>query len=366
MNEDLIHQRFNVAKQLGCNFAAMRLPNSNDAYYFYASEVPKMSRVQHQEALDRPLFFCSPYSAGDKAYTLVSDAVFKNNTCIFGNLPEAVVSKNTLLDEEVNKNFIADEAFYLNYVNNIVTNIGADKFDKVVAARCEELTTNQEIDVTTLFIDATNNYPNAAVYFFSINGVGSWLGATPEKLLSVTNNNIETVAMAGTMPANQDIAWTEKEQDEQGMIEFFINDVLKQQGIKKIEIGEVETITAGSVSHLRSVFKAKIPTPILQAKLHKIIGNLNPTPAVCGLPQFEASLFIAENEKMERRFYSGFIGMQWPSNNMELFVNIRCCQLFTNTALLYTGAGITAGSNAQKEWQETQGKLNTIKSLFNN
>nr|MBP9186254.1 chorismate-binding protein [Bacteroidia bacterium] len=50
----------------------------------------------------------------------------------------------------------------------------------------------------------------------------------------------------------------------------------------------------------------------------------------------------------------------------ELFVNIRCCQLFTNTALLYSGAGITAGSNAQKEWQETQGKLNTIKSLFNN
>ena len=84
MNEDLIHQRFNEAKQIGCNFAAMRLPKSNDAYYFYASESPKMQRVEYQQALDRPLFFGSPYGAGDKAYTFISDAVYKNNSCIFG------------------------------------------------------------------------------------------------------------------------------------------------------------------------------------------------------------------------------------------------------------------------------------------
>jgi isochorismate synthase len=365
MNEDLIHLRFNQAKQLGCNFAAMRLPKSNDAYYFYASEVPKMQRVEYQKTLDRPIFVCSPYSAGDKAYTFVSDAVYKNNTCIFGQLPpQNTGSLGSFYESESNQNFYADETFYNSYVTNIISNITGDKFDKVVAARCENLHCEKAIDAVQLFIDATNKYPDAAVYFFSINGVGSWIGATPEKLLSVTNNAIETVALAGTLPTDDSLSWTDKEYDEQGMIEFFIRNVFKQHGFKRFTVSDVETITAGNVSHLRSVFNAKLTPDILQVKLHKLLGDLNPTPAVCGLPQFEASLFIAENEKMERRFYSGFIGMQWPSNNLELFVNLRCAELFNNHALLYAGAGITSGSNADNEWDETQRKLNTVKSLF--
>jgi isochorismate synthase len=160
------------------------------------------------------------------------------------------------------------------------------------------------------------------------------------------------------------MAWTNKEHDEQGMIEFFIGNILKQHGFKRYTLTDVETITAGELSHLRSIFNVKLTPDLLKTKLHKLLGDLNPTPAVCGLPQFEASLFIAEHEKMERRFYSGFIGMQWPSNNFELFVNLRCAELFRNNALLYAGAGITMASSPIKEWEETQRKLNTVKSLF--
>jgi isochorismate synthase len=148
------------------------------------------------------------------------------------------------------------------------------------------------------------------------------------------------------------------------MIEFFIGNILKQHGFKRYTLTDVETITAGELSHLRSIFNVKLTPDLLKTKLHKLLGDLNPTPAVCGLPQFEASLFIAEHEKMERRFYSGFIGMQWPSNNFELFVNLRCAELFRNNALLYAGAGITMASSPIKEWEETQRKLNTVKSLF--
>ncbi len=367
MNADLIHQRFNQAKQLGCNFAAMRLPKSNDAYYFYASETPKMLRVEYQNTLDRPIFICSPYSAGDRAYSFISDAVYKNNNCIFGQLPTQNLSINdSFYKNTLNHNFYADETFYKNYVNSIISSIEYDKFDKVVAARCENLHCEKVIDPAQLFIDATTKYPDAAVYYFSINDVGSWIGATPEKLLSVTNNALETVALAGTMSTNSSSSWTDKEYDEQGMIEFFIRNIFKQHGFKKFTTSDLETIIAGDVSHLRSVFNVKLTPDLLKTKLHKLLSDLNPTPAVCGLPQFEASLFIAENEKMERRFYSGFIGMQWPSNNLELFVNLRCAELFNNHALLYAGAGITSGSNAEKEWEETQRKLNTVKSLFKN
>jgi isochorismate synthase len=364
MNEGLIRQRFNEATQIGCNFAAMRLPKSNDAYFFYATMLPEMQRIEYQKELDRPLFFCSPYGAANRAYTFLSDAIYKNNTCIFGELPTSNKHQETnQIEGNTSQNFYADEAFYTNYVDNIIKNINADKFDKVVAARCEQV--NVTIDAAKLFIDASTKYPDAAVYFFSINDVGSWLGATPEKLLSVTNNIIETVALAGTIPADETAAWSDKEYDEQGMIEFFISNVLADHKLKKYSLSEVETITAGSLQHLRSTFKLKLKPDDLYAKLHKILADINPTPAVCGLPQFEASLFIAENEKMERRFYSGFIGMQWPSNNLELFVNLRCAELFHNHVLLFSGAGITKDSVAEKEWMETQRKLNTIKSLLN-
>lgn len=365
MNEDLIRQRFNEAKQIGCNFAAMRLPKSNDAYFFYATQLPKMQRVEYQKDLDRPLFFCSPYGAANRAYTFMSDAIYKNNTCIFGQLPEpSNIEVVNFYEGCSEQNFYADEVFYKNYVEHIIKNINDDNFDKVVAARCEQV--NITTDAAKLFIDASTKYPDAAVYFFSINDVGSWLGATPEKLLSVTNNIIETVALAGTIPADETATWSDKEYDEQGMIEFFISNVFADHKLKKYTLSEVETIIAGSVQHLRSTFKLKLKPDELYAKLHKILADINPTPAVCGLPQFEASLFIAENEKMERRFYSGFIGMQWPSNNLELFVNLRCAELFKNHVLLFAGAGITKDSDADKEWMETQRKLNTIKSLFNN
>lgn len=365
MNEDLIRQRFNEAKQIGCNFAAMRLPKSNDAYFFYATQLPKMQRVEYQKELDRPLFFCSPYGAANRAYTFLSDAIYKNNTCIFGQLPE-LSNKEAINFYEGNssQNFYADETFYKNYVEAIIKNINADKFDKVVAARCEKI--DVRVDAAQLFIDAANRYPDAAVYFFSLNHVGSWLGATPEKLLSVTNNIIETVALAGTTPADGSVEWSDKEYDEQGMIEFFIGNVFADHNLKKYTLSEVETITAGNVQHLKSTFKLKLKPDELYAKLHKLLADINPTPAVCGLPQFESSLFIAENEKMERRFYSGFVGMQWPSNNLELFVNLRCAEFFNNHALLYAGAGITVNSDPDKEWVETQRKFNTIKSLFNN
>jgi isochorismate synthase len=150
------------------------------------------------------------------------------------------------------------------------------------------------------------------------------------------------------------------------MIEFFIANVFADHNLKKYTLSEVETITAGNVQHLKSIFKLKLKPDELYVKLHKLLADINPTPAVCGLPQFESSLFIAENEKMERRFYSGFVGMQWPSNNLELFVNLRCAELFKNHALLFSGAGITINSDTDKEWIETQRKLDTIKTLFNN
>lgn len=363
MNADLFHQKFNTARALQCNFAAVRLPRSGDTYFFYATQQPRMQTLKY-EVNEKPLFFCSPYSAGNKAYTMEADAVFKNDECIYGQLPESANGEGQWAVGEHPDNFYADETFYRNYVRNIVSGIEADKFDKVVAARCEKLTYAESIQPDALFFQAIQKYPDACVYFFSIKGIGSWIGASPETLLSLSNNTLSTVALAGTSAAGATDAWTDKEYDEQAMTAFFIHEVFKENGIKKITISDVETVVAGTVQHLRSTFTVKLTEEQLKARLHKLLNSLNPTPAVCGLPQFEASLFIATNEQMERRFYTGFVGIQLPTRDMALFVNLRCAELFTNHALLYVGAGITAGSDDAAEWKETTHKSSTIGSLI--
>ncbi len=42
------------------------------------------------------------------------------------------------------------------------------------------------------------NYPHAYVYFLQLPGVGCWLGATPEPLLTTENEIMHTVSLAGT------------------------------------------------------------------------------------------------------------------------------------------------------------------------
>ena len=44
----------------------------------------------------------------------------------------------------------------------------------------------------------------------------------------------------------------------------------------------------------------------------------------------------------------------------NLYVNLRCAQLKRESISLYVGAGITAESDAEQEWEETQNKAQTI------
>ena len=47
-------------------------------------------------------------------------------------------------------------------------------------------------------------------------------------------------------------------------------------------------------------------------------------------------------------------------------VGIRSCVMESNQLMLFGGAGIVEGSNAESEWQEVDLKLKSYKNLFNN
>ena len=47
-------------------------------------------------------------------------------------------------------------------------------------------------------------------------------------------------------------------------------------------------------------------------------------------------------------------------------MNLRCAQIRKNGVEYYAGCGINLDSNWEKEWQETEAKMNVIREYYTN
>ena len=72
-----------------------------------------------------------------------------------------------------------------------------------------------------------------------------------------------------------------------------------------------------------------------------------------------------QNEHSPRRYYSGFMGALSIEEKTNLFVTLRCMELFSNGYCLYAGGGILNDSTEEQEWQETEIKLDTMRNIIN-
>ena len=191
----------------------------------------------------------------------------------------------------------------------------------------------------------------------------SWLGSTPEILLSGKDEQWNTVALAGTLPFHRAVlpnAWSEKNIREQQLVVDYVRNQLTAFGITPEENGPF-TVRAGELAHLKSEFSFALPE---KGRLGSLLGLLHPTPAVCGLPKEEAYRFILENEGYNRRYYSGFLGWINPDGKTDLYVNLRCMEIGASCLTLYAGGGLLSHSEMELEWKETEAKLQTMLAII--
>jgi len=206
-----------------------------------------------------------------------------------------------------------------------------------------------------LFKRLTESYPKAMVYIINIPQEGLWIGATPEPFVKTHNNNYQTASVAATQPSdNKNIQWSEKEKEEQQIVTDYITDIFEKNNINHYNKTEAKTYQAGNVSHLKTDFI--IPKNIMQPHLNNILRNLHPTPAVCGIPKEKAYHEIIAQEKHNREFYTGILGSIGLDDDIQLYVNLRCMQIFDKESALYVGGGLTNGSELNSEWRETEYK----------
>lgn len=192
---------------------------------------------------------------------------------------------------------------------------------------------------------------------------GLWIGATPELLISLENNEIQSMALAGTRPAKENPPqWREKEKEEQGMVRDFVRNTFQQYFDQPLEESKTESLFTGSVWHLHTAFAQKINTNE-RHKIADLIESLHPTPAISGLPKANALKAIAEIEPHDRQYYTGYAGLS-EADKLNYFVNLRCMRWEGNRLVLFLGGGITSASNLEEEWSETQHKGQTLLKFF--
>jgi isochorismate synthase len=263
-----------------------------------------------------------------------------------------------------------DKESYCRLVEEAIQQIREGQLQKVVCARSKSLPAPEGFQPLSLFQSLARTYKNAFVSFVSIPGTGSWMGASPETLIRINRQKtFHTMALAGTQPKSAasspaEAVWRQKEIEEQALVSRYIINCFKKIRLREFSEDGPRTVVAGNLMHLRTDFSVDMQEADFPALGSVMLSLLHPTSAVCGMPRAAAKSFLQEKEALDRQFFAGFLGPVKLQEKTSLFVNLRCMQLLENELMLYAGAGITANSNPEKEWQETEDKCSTLAALL--
>lgn len=340
-------------------FAAFRLPGKKEEIQIIAQNDLNVEEIDISEIEMQKGFVCAAFESAmnGKAWLIRPD--------IYVPDAHSVSNQKVSLDNKTNNfkitNLETSNEDYLHRVEYLINFLNDSSLEKIVFSRMINLPPFPDFDEVDFFNALDQKYKDAYVYMFKLPDSGIWIGASPETLFHLTEEQLTTVALAGTRPTDN-ISWTDKEINEQKIVRDFIHDTIEKNKIKHfVERGPV-TIIAGTVVHLKTIFQ--IPAEEVIGKAGKLIKALHPTPAVCGLPKDQAFELIKKVEKHERRFYTGFSGPWNLGSNSYLFVNLRCAEVGKAGMNLYVGGGITVDSDPAKEWDETVRKSQTLLSVI--
>ncbi len=264
----------------------------------------------------------------------------------------------------------SSRAEYIQQVSHCIDEIKNTNLIKVVPSRIKKVKPPPAQDLLDIYSSLCSTYGNAFVSLLSTPALGTWLGATPETLIEVDNEGIfRTMSLAGTQKFTDskplhDLPWTQKEIEEQAIVSRYIINRFKEIRLREFEEVGPRTVKAGNLVHLCSTFTVDTRATDFDNLGSTMLKLLHPTSAVCGMPKPLAKSLIKSIEKHQRKLYSGYLG---PVNMIEgshIYVNLRCMEVLKNEAILYAGAGVTAYSNPEDEWLETELKCNTMLNII--
>lgn len=359
------------------NFALYRLPGESDIQLVLQTSNSQLVTFNHLQEIHHQIkgFLIAPFQTlANKPIVLIQpDFELTGQTTILDYIQSLKLPfKNPFLSLSksptvANKEQLTKHELirYNSAYTNFHQALKDGKFNKIVLSRAKELTPDASFSPGIAFKHACIKYPKNFIYLCHTTATGSWIGSTPELLVSGRHDEWHTVALAGTQNIadtlnEKNIKWDDKNRQEQQIVVNYIYNQLQNLRLPS-KINPVQTIRSGNVAHLKSEINFQLPN---HAILGQLLEKLHPTPAVCGAPKKEAFDFIIQHEGYDRQYYSGFLGYINPAAQTNLFVNLRCAQILPDMIRLYAGGGLLPTSKQEDEWQETELKLQTILSII--
>lgn len=245
--------------------------------------------------------------------------------------------------------------------------IQKNRFHKLVAAHAIDVISQFAFQWGRSLHNLRQLHPDCTVFSIG-NGAGqSFIGASPERLLSIQNHRLLTDALAGSAPRGRSVSEdtsfaqrlhsSDKERHEHQVVVDFITQRLVHLGLTPQFTATPGLLKLSNIQHLHTPIQSLLP-----GTLHPldIVAELHPTPAVAGLPRDIACEQIRQHEGFERSLYAAPLGWIDPQGNAEFIVGIRSAMIDGYRARLYAGAGIVAGSNPDRELAEVRLKLQAL------
>ncbi len=270
------------------------------------------------------------------------------------------------LPEKLTKQSVTNAEQFKRSVSSVLKKIHSHHLSKVVLADALDVQSSNNFNLFKSLNNLRQIHPNCYIFSTS-NGKGqNFIGASPERLISIHQKQLITDALAGSAPRGKTPAEdaanansllnSEKERHEHLLVIDFITQRLSQLGLLP-QILPPRLRQLSNIQHLWTPINAIVP-----ANVHplKIIAQLHPTPAVAGAARDVACREIRRYENFERGLYAAPLGWVDAEGNCEFIVGIRSALIDGDRARLYAGAGIVAGSDPEKEFAEVQLKLQAL------
>ena len=250
-----------------------------------------------------------------------------------------------------------------------------DVIQTVVSQRWE---TKYEDDPINLYRSLRKLNPSPYMFYLKMEK-SLIVGASPEVLVRLENNKVESRPIAGTRPRGidteedlkmeKDLLSDPKELAEHVMlVDLARNDISRVCKNSTVNVTEMMSIERYShvmhiVSHVEGLIDKK-------KDAFDLLKSTFPAGTLSGAPKIRAMQIINELEPNQRGPYGGSVGYFGFSGNMDMSIVIRSFYIKNKTLYFQAGAGIVADSIPKNEYDETKNKskamLNAIRKSLNN
>ena len=240
------------------------------------------------------------------------------------------------------------------------------ELQKVVLSRVAEARFDRPPDTELALEQLRRSYNNCWRFLLEPRPGHAFFGATPELLADVQGRRMKSMALAGSIArgANrveddalaQQMMADGKERHEHALVARTMSSRLASVG--QTEAPESpDVLKLANIQHLHTPFKCRLSEA---GRTLSLVRLLHPSPALGGTPRQAALKLISELEPVPRGWYAGPVGSLDMQLNGTFVVAIRSAICQERRMWLYAGAGIVAGSVAQREWEESEMKFRPV------